>query len=48
MASATWCKRFEAQSASLTNATQHLADANRQIHEAIEERRPEIDSLSRR
>jgi hypothetical protein len=39
-------KRFEAQSPSLTEATRHLTEVNRQIETTVEERRPALESLA--
>ena len=39
-------KRFEAQSLSLTEATRHLAEVNRQIETTVEERRPALENLA--
>jgi methyl-accepting chemotaxis protein len=39
-------KRFEAQSQSLTEATRHLTEVNRQIEATVEERRPALESLA--
>jgi len=39
-------KRFEAQSESLTEATRHLTEVNRQIETTVEERRPALENLA--
>ncbi len=39
-------KRFEEQSASLTTASHNLAEVNRQIETNVQERRPELESLT--
>ena len=42
----TVVKRFEAQSLSLTEATRHLTEVNRQIETTVEERRPALENLA--
>jgi hypothetical protein len=42
----TVVKRFEEQTESLTEATRHLSEVNRQIETTVEERRPALESLA--